>query len=218
MSATRRSYHHGDLASALVGQATALARAGGPEAVVLREAARRAGVSAAAVYRHFPGHENLLREVGVRALRALGDTVETAVAAVARSDDPAAFAVRRLHALGAAYVGFALAESGLFRTGCRVADHAAADAHHVSRLLGEIFDDIVAAGLLDAACRPDVEFSCRAVIHGFAVLVSDGPPGADRHEAALRRALDLAVTASSRPRGGRGARAPAGGRRRPAGR
>jgi len=45
---SRASYHHGDLPNALADAATDLARGGGPEAVVLREAARRAGVSAAA--------------------------------------------------------------------------------------------------------------------------------------------------------------------------
>ena len=59
---SRASYHHGDLPNALADAATDLARGGGPEAVVLREAARRAGVSAAAAYRHFSGHGELLQD------------------------------------------------------------------------------------------------------------------------------------------------------------
>ena len=64
-------YHHGDLRNALVTQATALARAGGPDAVVLREAARRVGVSPSAAYRHFPNREGLLAAVASRAREAL---------------------------------------------------------------------------------------------------------------------------------------------------
>ena len=48
----RDRYHHGDLANALTLAATDLAREGGPEAVVLRQAARQVGVSATAAYRH----------------------------------------------------------------------------------------------------------------------------------------------------------------------
>ena len=58
-----RRYHHGDLANALTAAATELARDGGPEAVVLREAARKVGVSATAAYRHFAGHGDLIHAV-----------------------------------------------------------------------------------------------------------------------------------------------------------
>src|SRR5439155_20803437 len=62
----RRAYHHGDLANALTNAATELARHGGPEAVVLREAARQVGVSATAAYRHFASHGDLVHEVKER--------------------------------------------------------------------------------------------------------------------------------------------------------
>jgi AcrR family transcriptional regulator len=60
---SRAGYHHGDLPNALADAATNLARSGGPEAVVLREAARQVGVSAAAAYRHYVGHGELLAAV-----------------------------------------------------------------------------------------------------------------------------------------------------------
>ncbi|MDQ6716487.1 MAG: TetR/AcrR family transcriptional regulator, partial [Actinomycetota bacterium] len=53
-------YHHGDLRRALVLAATSLARAGGPDAVVLREVTRQVGVSANAAYRHFADRDALL--------------------------------------------------------------------------------------------------------------------------------------------------------------
>ena len=49
----RDTYRHGDLRRALLEAGTELARGGGPEAVVLREATRRAGVAPSAAYRHF---------------------------------------------------------------------------------------------------------------------------------------------------------------------
>ena len=51
-SAGRSTYRHGDLRRALLEAGTELARGGGPDAVVLREATRRAGVVPSAAYRH----------------------------------------------------------------------------------------------------------------------------------------------------------------------
>src|ERR1700752_1817196 len=62
-SERRKSYHHGALNSALVEASIALARQGGPDRVILREAARAAGVSHSAAYRHFADREALLAEV-----------------------------------------------------------------------------------------------------------------------------------------------------------
>src|SRR4030081_3822734 len=119
-SATRTRYHHGDLAHALTRQAVVLAREGGPEAVVLREAARRVGVSPTAAYRHFAAHEDLLHAVKLQAQQALAAAMQSAVEAVPPSAAPAQNAVNHVRAIGVSYVGFALAEPGLFRTAfCR---------------------------------------------------------------------------------------------------
>jgi len=59
----RKPYHHGSLRSALIEASIALAREGGPDRVILREAARAAGVSHSAAYRHFADREALLAEV-----------------------------------------------------------------------------------------------------------------------------------------------------------
>ena len=66
-----RPYHHGDLRRALIDASTELAAAQGPDGVVLREAARRIGVSPSAAYRHFPNREGLLAVVGSRARQTL---------------------------------------------------------------------------------------------------------------------------------------------------
>jgi AcrR family transcriptional regulator len=71
----RSTYHHGDLANSLVGAAVELAREGGPQAIVLREAARRVGVSPTSAYRHFADHQDLIAAVKMRAQRALTDAM-----------------------------------------------------------------------------------------------------------------------------------------------
>ena len=64
----RASYRHGDLRRALLEAGITLAQTGGPEAVVLREATRRAGVVPNAAYRHFASRMELLQAVRLTAL------------------------------------------------------------------------------------------------------------------------------------------------------
>ena len=111
----RHTYHHGDLRQALLDAGIALARDGGPEAVVLREATRRAGVVPNAAYRHFASRHALLQAVRAAALSALAVAMEkeiTGSAAAARGCFPRA----GLRAIGIAYLRFARSEPGLFRT------------------------------------------------------------------------------------------------------
>src|ERR1700728_5351323 len=61
--ARRDSYHHGDLKRALTRAALSLVAEKGPKGFTLTEAARRAGVSAAAPYRHFADKAHLLATV-----------------------------------------------------------------------------------------------------------------------------------------------------------
>src|SRR5215471_15488734 len=85
----RGTYHHGDLANALTVAATQLARDGGPEAVVLREAARTVGVSATAAYRHFAGHGDLMHAVKERAQESLAASMRSELAASKPNAKPA---------------------------------------------------------------------------------------------------------------------------------
>ncbi|NUR28185.1 MAG: helix-turn-helix transcriptional regulator, partial [Catenulispora sp.] len=92
-TAPRASYHHGDLRNALMDSAVELARLGGPAAVVLREVARRVGVSATAAYRHFSAADELIDEVKHAALARLAEAIEGTVAAVPTDGDPGDVAV-----------------------------------------------------------------------------------------------------------------------------
>src|SRR3954454_13446250 len=76
----RRTYRHGDLRRALVEAGTDLARSGGPDAVVLREATRRAGVVPNAAYRHFASRDELLDAVRTSALAGVARAMEAELA------------------------------------------------------------------------------------------------------------------------------------------
>ena len=66
-----RAYHHGDLRNGLLEAARAILEDQDLSALTLRAVARRAGVSHAAPYRHFPNHEALLVELGLEGFAAL---------------------------------------------------------------------------------------------------------------------------------------------------
>jgi AcrR family transcriptional regulator len=179
----RRPYHHGSLRSALVDAGVELAREGGPDSVVLREASRAAGVSHSAAYRHFADREALLREVSRRARSELASQMRQGVD---RASDP----VGRLGAVGAAYVDFALTQPGLFRTAFGSHTTAATVGHHPPatglveaqpeigepyEILREVLDQAQAADLLEPNRRPGAEIAAWSAVHGLANLLIDGP-------------------------------------------
>jgi len=104
----RRGYHHGNLREALVAAARRLIAARGPAGFTLVEAARLAGVSAAAPYRHFADRDALLAEVAERGFAEFAARLQAAWRHVGR--DPGA-AFRRM---GEAYLAFAREEPGFY--------------------------------------------------------------------------------------------------------
>jgi AcrR family transcriptional regulator len=173
----KKGYHHGALRSALVQASIALAREGGPDRVILREAARAAGVSHSAAYRHFADREALLAEVARFARNELAAEMRRQVN---RAKDPR----RRLRAVGTAYIDFALTEPGLFRTA--FTSHPATsggrdDPSHTTTIadpydvLGQVLDEAQAAGLLDPRRRAGAEIATWSAVHRLAGLLLDGP-------------------------------------------
>ncbi|SDO77053.1 DNA-binding transcriptional regulator, AcrR family [Nakamurella panacisegetis] len=169
-----RGYHHGHLAEALLDAGVELARIGGPDAVVLRGAARRVGVSATAAYRHFDGQTALVTAVKLRALEELATQMQAAGRKVPASDP-----VARLEAIGRAYLNFALTESGLFRTFCiglpMMEDIELTTDVRAFGLLTEILQEMESAGLLDPTMAAGAPVSAWAAVHGLAILCLDGP-------------------------------------------
>jgi AcrR family transcriptional regulator len=183
----RPSYHHGDLRNALLTTATELARHDGPQAVTLREAARRNGVSPSAAYRHFADQHALVAAVATSVLLDLAARMRADVDAVgpAPAEGPEALAMHlldRFRAVGLAYVTFALAWPGLFRT-AYAPGVVLPEAHdptlpdHPQRVLGEVLDELVGLGLLGPEQRVHGEVAAWAGVHGIAVLLLDGVLG-----------------------------------------
>jgi AcrR family transcriptional regulator len=188
---TRRPRPRGAVRDGLLAAGLELARTGGPDAVVLREATRMVGVVPNAAYRHFADRDELLAAVCRAALRELADRMAAGVTGVrGKHGDPAA-ARRRLHAVGTAYLEFAREEPGLFATAFALptrhdygthygADHGAADdgaGQERTPLdhLRVVLDELVDAGVLDRRRRDGIEYPIWSAVHGLAVLAGQGP-------------------------------------------
>lgn len=172
------SYHHGNLRQALLEHGVELARAGGPEAVVLRDVQRMAGVSNSAAYRHYADRQALLGAVQAYGMTRLGDAMVASLAAVRGRRSPRDRALARLRATGQAYVDFALAEPGLFRTAfaaTATTDEAVNPDRHPFQILQGCIDDLVSAGVLTASRRDGLDEAAWAAVHGVATLLLDGP-------------------------------------------
>ena len=164
---TRATYRHGDLRRALLAVGIELARAAGPDAIVLREATRQVGVSPAAAYRHFADRRALLHAVCAAALSALAVAIEDDLAALPPEAEPLAAARARLRAVGTGYLRFARAEPGLFETAFAVPEAVHGPGSVTGpgssglspfQLLGVALDGLVAAGALPPERRPPAEF------------------------------------------------------------
>ena len=184
----------GAIREALVAAGLALARTGGPEAVVLREATRMVGVVPNAAYRHFADHDELLAAVCAAAMGELADRMAAGVALVRGKYGDAAAARRRLRAIGTAYLDFARDEPGLFATAFALPQQhaygtsnpgAGRDRTPLGQLCSAL-DELVDAGVLDRQRRHGIEYPVWSAVHGVAVLVGQGPlrdlPDAVRHQ------------------------------------
>ena len=181
----RKTFRHGDLRRALLEAGIELARGGGPQAIVLREATRRAGVAPNAAYRHFSSHSDLLKAVRAAALSSLALAIEAEIAAVRRGKHSKPELARAtLRAVGTGYLKFALTETGLFRTAFSVPDPVEGDVDAAKtgrsglnpfQLLGSALDLLVDADVLPRERRPGAEYLAWSAVHGLAFLIIDGP-------------------------------------------
>lgn len=181
---TRRdSYHHGDLKRALTGAALSLVAERGPKGFTLTEAARRAGVSAAAPYRHFTDKAHLLATVAEQGFLELHTGLTAASGPVV---DPAA----KLIAIGRAYVRWAVTHPDQYR----VMFGADTDkiqhptlAVAAGQAFGELLDVITLcqrAGVLRGEQPRQVAGPLWSLVHGIASLAIEGElrnVGIDQH-------------------------------------
>lgn len=172
--ARRDSYHHGDLKRALTHAALSLVAERGPKGFTLTEAARRAGVSAAAPYRHFADKAHLLATVAEQGFLELHTALTTTAADAA--SDPAA----RLISIGRAYVRWAVDHPDHYRV-MFGADNDKAQHPSLAVAAGQAFGDLLdvitlcqAAGKLRGQEPGQVAGPLWSLVHGIASLAIDG--------------------------------------------
>lgn len=153
------TYHHGDLPGALLAAAGEILEKQGLGALSLREAARRAGVSHNAPYRHFPDRDSLLAELAAQGFRDLGQ----------------ALSGKQGRALGEAYVDFALSHPNRFRLmfGGRLELKRHAALETASRAT---YEALVAAFRAQPSLADPEKAAAAAwsLVHGLAQLLIDG--------------------------------------------
>jgi AcrR family transcriptional regulator len=177
-----KTYHHGDLRVALIEAGLKLVEERDADDLSLREVARAVGVSATAVYRHFPDKAALFKAMAQAGLERLGAAQRAA--ADAAGGGKAAFA-----ATGRAYVRFALANPGLFRLTFANAGPPASwndKDDSATRLLRENANRIAGEG----GPAGLVALRSWALVHGLAVLMLDGQVAPD--EALIDAMIDPA--------------------------
>src|SRR5215207_2382018 len=174
----RRGYHHGNLREALMQAAIDLIADKGPSGFTFAEAARAAGVSPAAPYRHFRDRDALMAEVAARGFMKFAIELERAWDA--GKPDPQAAFIR----LGRAYLAFArsepayyaaMFESALPRASYPGLDDAGRRAFDVLRAASESI-----CALLPKECRPPelmMSLHIWSMAHGVASLFARGDQG-----------------------------------------
>ncbi len=168
----KRAYHHGDLRAALIAAGVEILKSGSAEQLSLREAARKVGVSATAVYRHFPDKLALLYAICEETADALTEAQTAAMAAA--GGGPAGF-----DATGRVYVRFALENPALFRlmmTTRPSRGHFESRADHVLSAMRLLRDNVAALAPKGASEREREIAVVRAwaLVHGLAMLMLDG--------------------------------------------
>lgn len=166
-------YHHGDLRRALIQAALELVNEAGPAGTTLREAARRAGVTHAAPYRHFADKESLLAAVAEEGFVQLRATME-----LAREPRTGLLAIE---AIGLSYVRFAQENPSHFRVmfGAELGDKR---RHPTLLQADQAVFDVLRAAIAEAQQQEElppgdpasVGLVAWSMLHGVAALVVDG--------------------------------------------
>ena len=174
----KRGYHHGNLRQALVDAALALIEEKGPNGFTLTEAARDAGVTPAAVYRHFEGREDLISEAARQGYVIFADLMEHAYG------DGTPSALAAFEQTGRAYLAFsrkypghyvAMFESGISINRSADLSNAANRAFRVMERSAQALSEHI-----PPERRPPPQMFWAhvwAMSHGVVELFSRGSPG-----------------------------------------
>lgn len=110
MNRTAKStYHHGDLRAKLLSVVKDLVEEKGAESFSIAEAARLAGVSSAAPYRHFQDKLEILKALVLEEMKLMAESMNAVIKPYPQGS------VERVNALGANYINYAKSHPGMFR-------------------------------------------------------------------------------------------------------
>ena len=175
----KRGYHHGNLKQALVEAALRLIEEKGPTGFTLSEAAKNAGVTPAAVYRHFAGREELIAEAARQGHEIFAELMKVAY------NDGKPTALAAFEATGRAYLAFARKYPGhymaMFESGLSLnANTGLAMASRKSQAILEEAAEALSQHIPLEKRPPAAMFSAHiwAMSHGVVELFARGTPGA----------------------------------------
>ena len=171
-SATKASYHHGDLRSALITAAVTLIEEKGPNGITLRAVAERAGVTKTAPYRHFSNKQAMIDAV---VEEGFGELKARLIAVVDRADEPLA----RIKQQVISYAKFAVQRPGHYRVMFLSDPPAKADAASAPSAFQSLVDMMVdtieeaqRAGLIKNEPALEIALSLWSLVHGLSTAVA----------------------------------------------
>lgn len=187
--APRSQYHHGDLRAHLIETVRILVEEKGADGFSISEAARRAGVSSAAPYKHFNDRAEIVREVAMAGIERMRQQMDEA-AKGASGDDLAA-----ITALGMLYAKFARTEPGVFRLMFGLTKGHGQDPELREQGHGcfEIVKREVRAVMPEGTPNAEIErrsMMLHMFVHGHAFLEIDG-----KHDVELTDAQEVMIMA-----------------------
>ncbi|MFP6780535.1 MAG: TetR/AcrR family transcriptional regulator [Gammaproteobacteria bacterium] len=164
-------YHHGDLRAAVLAAGLELLEKRDADDIGLREVARHVGVSATAIYRHFPDKDALL-------LALAHEGIERLAHMQANAGTKAGGGTQGFRATGAAYVKFAVDNPAIFRLifsnapSVSLLDGELDSVGNAMRGLRENIATLMPQELSDAE-RKVAALRAWSIVHGLAMLVLD---------------------------------------------
>jgi AcrR family transcriptional regulator len=170
----RARYHHGDLRAAMIRATEQMVTELGPEAVSVREVARRAGVSSGAPFHHFPTRQALMTAVAEEATHRLRQGIEAAVAEI-----PESKSFKRLRAMGRAYLRWVIDNPAQFKvvSDRRLIDYAEPIQHDNAALQALMRETLRRAAKQEGGRDIDIDqavLEMRAIAYGLARMFVDG--------------------------------------------
>lgn len=173
-AATKASYHHGSLESALVDAAIALVRKYGPDQLSLRAVSAEIGVSPSASYHHFRDKDALVSAISNVLFDRLATMQEKAIEKV--KGNSAASAIKKFEEMGSAYFAWATSESNLYRLMFGGYCEVNMEEHDSKawKLLREALDELMAHGVIDQSAREGGEVIVWSAVHGASSLAIEG--------------------------------------------